>query len=68
MPGGRSPVPNKSWFSRAIHPSRRHLEQPLVDIDHGKVRFRGKDYRNGSRQKTMRPAAEFIRGFLLPFC
>jgi hypothetical protein len=38
----------------------------LVDIDHGKVRFRWKDYRNGNRQKTMTLAAdEFIRRFLL---
>jgi hypothetical protein len=38
----------------------------LVDIDRGKVRFRWKDYRNGSRQKTMSLAAdEFIRRFLL---
>jgi hypothetical protein len=38
----------------------------LVDIDHGKVRFHWKDYRNGSRQKTMTLAAdEFIRRFLL---
>ena len=38
----------------------------LVGIDQGKVRFRWKDYRNGSGQKTMSLAAdEFIRRFLL---
>jgi hypothetical protein len=38
----------------------------LLDIDHGKVRFHWKDYRNGNRQKTMTLAAdEFIRRFLL---
>jgi len=38
----------------------------LLDIDEGKVRFRWKDYRKGSRQKTMTLAAgEFIRRFLL---
>jgi hypothetical protein len=38
----------------------------LVDIDQGNIRFRWKDYRNGSRQKTMSLAAdEFIRRFLL---
>jgi hypothetical protein len=48
----------------------------LVDIDHGKVRFRWKDYRNGNRQRTMTLAPtgqarglkahdEFIRRFLL---
>jgi hypothetical protein len=38
----------------------------LVAIEQGKVRFNWKDYRNGSRQKTMSLAAdEFIRRFLL---
>jgi hypothetical protein len=38
----------------------------LLDIEHGKVTFRYKDYRNGSRQKTMTvDAGEFIRRFLL---
>ena len=38
----------------------------LLDIEEGKVRFSWKDYRNGSRQKTMTLAAdEFIRRFLL---
>ena len=38
----------------------------LLAIEEGKVRFRGKDYRNGNRQKTMSLAAdEFIRRFLL---
>ena len=38
----------------------------LLGIADGKVRFRWKDYRNGSRQKTMTLAAnEFIRRFLL---
>ena len=38
----------------------------LLDIDHGKVRFSWKDYRNGNRQRTMTLAAdEFIRRFLL---
>ena len=38
----------------------------LLDIEDGKVRFRWKDYRQGSRQKTMTlDADEFIRRFLL---
>jgi hypothetical protein len=38
----------------------------LLDIEDGKVRFRWKDYRHGSRQKTMTlDADEFIRRFLL---
>jgi hypothetical protein len=38
----------------------------LVAMDHGKVRFRWKDYRNGNRQKTMTlEANEFIRRFLI---
>jgi len=38
----------------------------LLGIEDGKVRFRWKDYRDGSRQKTMTLAAnEFIRRFLL---
>lgn len=38
----------------------------LLDIDHGKVTFRYKDYRHDSRQKTMTlDAEEFIRRFLL---
>ena len=38
----------------------------LLDIEHGKVRFHWKDYRNGNRQTTMTLAAdEFIRRFLL---
>lgn len=38
----------------------------LLDIEHGKVTFRYKDYRHGSRQKTMTvDAGEFIRRFLL---
>ena len=38
----------------------------LLDIDDGKVQFRWKDYRNGSRQKTMALTGdEFIRRFLL---
>ena len=37
----------------------------LLSIDDGKVRFRWKDYRDGSRQKTMTlRAEEFIRRFL----
>jgi hypothetical protein len=38
----------------------------VLDIDDGKVQFRWKDYRDGSRQKTMTlDADEFIRRFLL---
>jgi len=38
----------------------------LLDINDGKVQFRWKDYRNGSRHKTMTLGAdEFIRRFLL---
>ena len=38
----------------------------LLDIEDGKVRFRWKDYRQGSRQKTMTlDADEFIRRFPL---
>jgi hypothetical protein len=38
----------------------------LVSMDNGKVRFRWKDYRNGSGQKTMTlEAGEFIRRFLI---
>jgi Putative transposase/Transposase zinc-binding domain len=38
----------------------------LLDIEHSKVRFGWKDYRDGNRQKTMTLAAdEFIRRFLL---
>jgi Putative transposase/Transposase zinc-binding domain len=38
----------------------------LVSMDNGKVRFRYKDYRDGSRQKTMTlEASEFIRRFLI---
>jgi hypothetical protein len=38
----------------------------LVSMDNGKVRFRWKDYRDGSRQKTMTlEASEFIRRFLI---
>ena len=38
----------------------------LLDIEDGKVRFRWKDYRQGSRRKTMTlDADEFIRRFLL---
>jgi len=38
----------------------------LLDIDHGQITFRYKDYRDHDRQKTMTlPAEEFIRRFLL---
>ncbi|HEX3835761.1 MAG TPA: IS91 family transposase [Steroidobacteraceae bacterium] len=38
----------------------------LVSMDEGKVRFRWKDYRNGSKQKTMSlQAGEFIRRFMI---
>jgi hypothetical protein len=38
----------------------------LVSMDNGKVRFRWKDYRNGSSQKIMTlEAGEFIRRFLI---
>ena len=38
----------------------------LLDIDHGKVTFRYKDYRHDGQQKTMTlDAEEFIRRFLL---
>jgi hypothetical protein len=38
----------------------------LLSIDNGKVRFRWKDYRNGSRPRAMTlTAEEFIRRFLL---
>ena len=38
----------------------------LLSIDDGKVRFRWKDYRHGSQQKTMTlDANEFIRRFLI---
>jgi hypothetical protein len=38
----------------------------LVSMDNGKVCFRWKDYRDGSRQKTMTlEAGEFIRRFLI---
>lgn len=38
----------------------------LLDLDDGEVKFRWKDYRNGSQQKTMAlTAEEFIRRFLL---
>ena len=38
----------------------------LLDIDHGKVTFRWKDYRHHDQQKTMTlEAEEFIRRFLL---
>jgi hypothetical protein len=38
----------------------------LLDIENGQIRFRWKDYRNQSRQKTMTVSAEeFIRRFLL---
>jgi hypothetical protein len=38
----------------------------LVSMDNGKVRFRWKDYRDGSRQKTMTvDGEEFIRRFLI---
>jgi hypothetical protein len=38
----------------------------LLDIDHGKITFRYKDYRHDSQQKTMTlDADEFIRRFLL---
>ena len=38
----------------------------LVSMDNGKVRFRWKDYRDGSRQKTMTlDGNEFIRRFLI---
>jgi hypothetical protein len=38
----------------------------LVSMDNGKVRFRWKDYRNNSRQKTLAlEAREFIRRFLI---
>src|SRR6516165_10490290 len=38
----------------------------LLDIDHGKVTFRYKDYRHEAQQKTMTlQAEEFIRRFLL---
>jgi Putative transposase/Transposase zinc-binding domain len=38
----------------------------LLDLDDGKVQFRWRDYRNGSRCKTMALAAEeFIRRFLI---
>jgi hypothetical protein len=38
----------------------------LLSMDHGKVRFRWKDYRDGSRPKTMTlDGTEFIRRFLI---
>jgi hypothetical protein len=38
----------------------------LVSMDNGKVRFRWRDYRDGSRQKTMSlDGVEFIRRFLI---
>ena len=38
----------------------------LLALEGDKVRFRWKDYRDGSRQKTLSlPAAEFIRRFLI---
>jgi Putative transposase/Transposase zinc-binding domain len=38
----------------------------LLSMDNGKVRFRWKDYRDGSRQKTMTlDGEEFIRRFLI---
>jgi hypothetical protein len=38
----------------------------LLDLDDGEVKFRWKDYRNGTQQKTMGlTAEEFIRRFLL---
>jgi hypothetical protein len=38
----------------------------LVSMDHGKVSFRWKDYRDDNRQKTMTlPGEEFIRRFLI---
>jgi hypothetical protein len=38
----------------------------LVSMDNGKVRFRWKDYRDGSRQKVMTlEAGDFIRRFLI---
>jgi len=38
----------------------------LLDIDHGKITFRYKDYRHDGQQKTMTLAVEeFIRRFLL---
>jgi hypothetical protein len=38
----------------------------LLSTDHGKVRFRWKDYRDGDRQKTMTlDGTEFIRRFLI---
>ena len=38
----------------------------LLDIDHGKITFRYKDYRHDGQQKTMTlDAEEFIRRFLL---
>jgi hypothetical protein len=38
----------------------------LLDLDNGEVKFRWKDYRNGTQQKTMGlTAEEFIRRFLL---
>ena len=38
----------------------------LLSMDNGQVRFRWKDYRDDSRQKTMTlPAEEFIRRFLI---
>jgi hypothetical protein len=38
----------------------------LLSMDNGKVRFRWKDYRDGTRQKTMTLAGgEFIRRFLI---
>jgi hypothetical protein len=40
--------------------------QRLIALEHGKVRFRWKDYANGNRQRTMTlDAVEFLRRFLL---
>jgi hypothetical protein len=56
--------------SSAASPSRflytLYTALPLLNIDHGQIAFRWKDYRDHGQQKTMTlEADEFIRRFLL---
>ena len=67
MPSAPSPDPEQvlDYVGRYTHRVAISNNR-LLDIDDGQVRFRWKDYRDDSQQKTMTLAAdEFIRRFLL---
>ena len=66
-PSRRLPDRTRFWTYVGRYTHRVALSNDrLLDIEDGKVRFRWKDYRQGSRRKTMTlDADEFIRRFLL---